>query len=280
MTDAIIKVNNLNLDFGPRKVLDNINIQFEQGETVLIAGGNGAGKSSFLKCLAGVLLPKSGEIQFSKAVTAEKIAFLSDKMSFFQDFTLEQGIEFHCRAFGVDTFDDVLLQELKLPRDRKVRELSNGERALFQLSLLMSQKPGVLLVDEILHIIDPYLREMFLYGLIDMIDEYKTTVITINHTFSDIGLLPERLLIMENGRFVLDEKSEDLPNRFKKFYSTDRVDRDLPIIFGNESPLAGEWFVYPYQEKMAGETGYEFLDVELGEVVKSFIGGYYAKKRI
>lgn len=280
MSKTIINIKNLDLKFGKKKVLDKVNIQFKEGETILIAGNNGAGKSSLLRCLGGVLLADGGEIEYAESVSPEKIAFLSDKMSFFQDYTLRQGIAFHCRAFNIEKFDDSMLKELNLDQDMKIKELSNGERALFQLSLLMSQKPVVLLLDEIIHIIDPYLREMFLDGLIDMIDEYKTTVIMINHTFSDMGRLPERVLIMEDGKFIFDEMSSNLPNRIKKVYTDDKLDAKIPVIYEKRSPISRECIIYPYEEKMAKDSGYEFHDVELTDIVKSFIGGYYAKKRI
>jgi len=204
MSKEIIQVNELCLSYGKRKILDNVNVRFEKGKTVLIAGNNGAGKSSLLKCLAGVLLPDSGEIRIDEAVTKEKIGFISDRMSLFEDFTLTQGIDFHSGMFNVKPadFDRSLLDRLKLDMNLKIKDLSIGERAVYHLSLLLSQKPEVLLVDEIIHTIDPYLRELFLDALIGLIDDLNTSVIMVNHTFTDTGRIPERVLIMEDGGFV------------------------------------------------------------------------------
>lgn len=286
MTKEIITVKNLNLAFGKKRVLAGVDLDFARGETVVIAGNNGAGKSTFLRCLAGVLLADSGEIRFQEDTPKEKIAFISDKMSLFEDFTLAQGIDFHRRVFGSAAFDHSLLDELNLERRQRIRDLSVGERAIFHLSLLFSQKPEVLLLDEIIHTIDPYLRELFLDGLIDMIDEFKTTVIMVNHTFSEMGRIPERVLIMEAGRFIFDERSEDLPKRIKKIVKetakgeTGEIEKDLPVIYINRSSLYWEYIVYPFSEELAARTDHEFQDVALAEIVKSFIGGYYAKKRV
>lgn len=282
MSKEIIQVNELCLSYGKRKILDNVNVRFEKGKTVLIAGNNGAGKSSLLKCLAGVIFPDSGEIRIDEAVTKEKIAFISDRMSLFEDFTLAKGIEFHSNLFKVKPadFDRSLLDRLKLDMDLRIKDLSMGERAVYHLSLLLSQKPEILLVDEIIHTIDPYLRELFLDALIGLIDDLNTSVIMINHTFTDMGRLPERVLIMEDGGFVFDEPSEDLEGKMKKIVTDKEIKGNIPVVFKNETPIYNEYYVYPYTEEFAAGTGYEFQDVDLTQIVKSFIGGYYAKKRI
>jgi len=282
MNKEIIQVNELCLDYGKRKVLDNVSVRFEQGKTVLIAGNNGGGKSSLLKCLAGVLFPDSGDIRIDESVSKEKIGFISDRMSLFEDFTLARGIEFHSGMFKVKPadFDRSLLDRLKLDMGMKIRDLSMGERAVYHLSLLLSQKPEILLVDEIIHTIDPYLRELFLDALIGLIDDLNTSVIMVNHTFTDMGRLPERVLIMENGGFIFDEQSEDLTGKMKKIVTDKEIKGDIPVVFKNETPIYNEYYVYPYTDELAAGTGYEFQDVDLTQVVKSFIGGYYAKKRI
>ncbi len=278
----IITVRDLCLDFGKKKVLDHLDVRFEKGKTVLIAGNNGAGKSSFLKCLAGVLFPDAGEIRIDASIPKEKIAFISDKMSLCEDFTLAQGIEFHSRVFNLKEgdFDRSLLLQLKLDMDQKIKDISIGERAIYHFSLLLSQKPEILLLDEIIHTIDPYLRELFLEALIGLIDEANTSVIMVNHTFSEMGRIPERILIIENGRFVFDETSEDMHKKIKKIVTEKEIAAEIPVIFKNLSPLCNEYYIYPYTEGMGRGYGYEFQDVNLTEIVRSFIGGYYAKKRI
>jgi ABC-2 type transport system ATP-binding protein len=282
MSKEIISVDNLCLSYHKKKVLDHLSARFEKEKTAVIAGNNGAGKSTFLRCLAGILFPDSGTIQIDASIPKEKIGFISDKMSLLEDFTLAQGIDFHSRLFNVTTkdFDRSLLSQLKLDMDQKIKDLSVGERAVYHLSLLLSQEPEILLVDEIFYTIDPYLRELFLEALIQLIDEKNTSIIMVNHTFSDTGRIPERVLIMEDGRFVFDEKSEDLHKKMKKIVTEKEIKENIPVIFKNQSPLYNEYYVYPYTEELGAGTAYEFQDVELTEIVKSFIGGYYAKKRI
>lgn len=286
MSKEIIETTNLCRYFGKRKVLNNINVRFKKGETVLIAGNNGSGKSSLLRCLAGILLPGSGAVRIDESIAKNKIAFISDRMSLFEDVTLDQGIAFHSQVFGVGDFDYALIDRLNLDRKQRIKDLSKGERAIYHLSLLLSQQPEVLLLDEIIHTIDPYLRELFLEALIELIDEVNATVIMVNHTFSEMGRIPERVLVMENGRFIFDEMSDVLQQKIKKIVietedkDEDNIMKELPVIFKQSSPLSREYYIYPFKEEHETKTSYKFREVDLSEIIKSFIGGYYAKKRV
>ena len=280
MNKEIIEVKDVRLSFGKHRALAGIDIRFNQGETVLLAGKNGAGKSTLLRCLAGLIFPDSGHI-YRPGIAKHQIGFISDRMSLFEDMTLERAIDFHSRVFQVKEFNRSLMDELNLAPTQKIKDLSAGERAIFHLSLLLSQKPQLLLLDEIIHTMDPYIRELFLNGLIDLIAECGTTVIMVNQTFSDTGRIPERVLIMEDGRFIFDEKSEDLPKKIKKVVTAagESLKGDIPVLYVNRSSLYREYIVYPYAEEAAKKSGYDFQEVTLTEIIKSFIGGYYAKKR-
>lgn len=281
MSNPILTIEGLCFGFGKKKVLQNLDIRLEQGEAVLIAGNNGVGKSTLLRCIAGVYIPEAGEIRFGNGVNNKKIGFISDKMSLFEDFTLKEGIEFHKRAFDTGHYDDFLIKPLNLNMHGLIKDLSNGERALYHMSLLFAQEPKLLLVDEIIHAMDPYLRELFLEGLIELIDEKGTTLVMVNHTFSEMGRIPERVLLMENGRFFLDEKRDVLDQQMKKVTldSGKTLENDIPVVFRKNSEIYSEYYVYPFEPGMTNQYDYQFQDIELTEIIKSFIGGYYAKKR-
>jgi ABC-2 type transport system ATP-binding protein len=281
----MIEVKDLSFKFGKKPVLRDINIQFGEGEFILIAGNNGAGKSTFLRCLMGILAPLSGEVCYSDTLSRKRIGFISDGLSCFENLTLKKAIDFHTRVFrtnGSDSFDDTLLKELDLDLKAKVKNLSVGERTLFLFSLVMTQKPQVLLVDEILHAIDAYLRDLFLERMLDLIGQYNTTVIAVNHTFSEIEKIPGRVLVMEEGRFIIDEKTEALRTKVKKIElgPNDTVTGDLPVLFKKETPYMKEYYVYPFKEEMRASFDFEFRDLNLADILKSFIGGYYVKKRV
>lgn len=275
----MIKVKNLNVSFGRKNVLKDINIEFGKGEFVVIAGNNGVGKSTFLRTLMGIVTPVKGEVIYDKEISKKKIGFISDTFSFFDDFTVNQGIDFHCRVYGIKQFDDNLLRHLDLDRKQRIKNLSVGERVLFLFSLIIAQEPEIILVDEIIHAIDPYLRELFLEHLLEAIDRFNAAVIGVNHSFSEIETIPNRVLIMENGRFILDEPTEALKEKIKKVESNVDIPGDIPVLYKKEVLHYKEYYVYPFSEELKKSYDYQFQDLNLTEIIKSFIGGYYVKKR-
>ena len=278
MTENIVEVENLKVNIGKKAILNNVDLQLQKGEAVVIAGRNGSGKTTFLKCLAEVIYPDEGHIHFSSNVSRDKIGFISDQVSLLENFSLRQGIDFHKDVYSIKNFDDTLLKELNLDLNQKIKNLSAGERILFHLSLILAQKPEILLVDEIIHAIDPYLREQFLEAVIDLLERDKATLVMINHTFSEIEKIPERVLIMEKWQFIVDEKSETLGKKLKKVVLESEIPEEIPCIFKRELTQLKEYFIYPFDANFKDEFSLDFKDVNLNEIIKAFIGGQYALK--
>lgn len=280
MNENILSVSDLIVKIGKKTILDGIKVDFSMGECVLIAGANGAGKSTFLKCLAGVILPDNGEVSYRDGIGAKKIGFISDQLSLFENFTVKQGIDFHTRVFGIESFNTSLIDELRFDAAQKIKHLSAGERTLFNLSLVWSQHPQVLLIDEIIHVIDPFLRDKFLEAVIELMDRCGTTVFMVNHTFSEIERIPERVLVMADGQFIVDEKSDVLAAKLKKVISKKDLPGEIPLIFSKDAAGTHEHYVYPFSFELKERFPFEYIDVDLNEIIKAFIGGQYAEKRM
>jgi ABC-type multidrug transport system ATPase subunit len=279
MSQTIVEARNLSLGYSGKKVIEGLNVAFAKGEWAVIAGRNGAGKSTLLRCLAGVLLPDAGTIVRTEETQPQKIGFISDRLSLFEDWTVERAVAFHRRVFVVPEFDDRLLKRLGLgPKDR-IRDLSAGERAILHLSLVLSQKPRLLLIDEVMHMLDPYIRDLFIEALIEAMAVQQATVLTVNHTFSEIERIPDRVLVMDKGRFVVDETSEALRNKMKKVVSREALPDVLPCYFKKTDGIYKEYYIYPFREDLQAGHGMDFQDIALPEIIKALIGGGYEQKR-
>jgi ABC-2 type transport system ATP-binding protein len=242
MSQPIVETRNLSLGFSRKKVIEDLGVVFAKGEWAVIAGRNGAGKSTLLRVLAGVLLPDAGSVIYAEDASARKIGFISDALSLFEDWTVE--------------------------------------RAILHLSLVLSQKPSLLLIDEVMHMLDPYIRDLFIEALIENMAANQTTVLSVNHTFSEIDKIPERVLVMDEGRFVIDETTEALRGKMKKVVSRDPLPEALPCFFKKMDGLYKEYYIYPFLEELRTEHGVDFQDIALPEIIKAFIGGGYEQKRM
>jgi len=280
MNQAIVETRNMSLGFSRKKVIEDLSVVFAKGEWAVIAGRNGVGKSTLLRCLAGVLLPDTGTVVRAAEAPLAKVGFISDALSLFEDWSVERAIAFHCRVFAIAEFDDRLLKRLGLSQKDRIRNLSAGERAILHLSLVLSQKPSLLLIDEVMHMLDPYIRDLFIEALIENMAASQAAVLTVNHTFSDIERIPERVLVMEGGRFVIDDMTEALRGKMKKVVSREPLPEVLPCFFKKTDGIYKEYFIYPFREELRAEHGLDFQDIALPEIIKAFIGGGYEQKRM
>lgn len=279
MNEIVLQTKGLSVRFGRKTAVRDVSVAFAEGETAIIAGSNGGGKSTFLRCLAGVIMPDRGEVVPGTGLTREKIGFISDRMSLYEGWTLREAWRFHRTEFGIEADKPAPIDGFTLGEGRKIKDLSVGERTLFHLTLLLAQQPRLLLIDEVVHALDPFLREKFLETIIEAIDAYHTAVLMVNHTLTDTSQIPERVLIMDGGRFILDERREELEQKVKKISGEAVLPPDIPCIFTASSEYRRERYVYPFREEYRRRAGLEFQDIALDEIVKAFIGGAYVQKR-
>ena len=280
MNDTILEARELTVRFGRKVAVHDVSVAFAKGETTFIAGSNGAGKSTLLRCLAGVIVPDQGEVALGPGLTRGKIGFISDRLSLYEDWTLQEAWRFHKNEFRIEAREMPRIEGFELEAGRKIKSLSVGERTLFHLSLLLAQRPAVLLVDEVVHGLDPFLREKFLETVIEAMDELKTAVIMVNHTLSDTAQIPERVLIMDDGRFILDERREELERKVKKVSGAGDLPPYVPCLFATSSEFRRDRYIYPFREDWRRNSAVDFEDIGLDEIVKAFIGGAYVQKRV
>ena len=305
----MIKIKNLSFYYGKAKVFDNFNLDIQSGEVTLITGINGVGKSTLLRLMAGVLKPAGGEIVFEDDMGSERVApaahdvtkgysskkkssqenkisshsstdprqkigYISDNPSLYQSMKISQAIDFHRSVYKFDHYDDTLIKRTKISRDKKIKELSMGQRVIFHLSLILSADPKVLLVDEVLHSIDIYLRGLFLRELIKLLTEKKVTVVFVNLNFRDIENMVDRVILLKDGDIRVDEHIDDLKAKVKKVIC-DQPPEGLPVLSFIDYSEQSEFFIYPFHDEHREMIEGEVADLDLTAIVSAFIGGEY-----
>lgn len=272
----MIKIDNLCVRFGKTRAVSSLNLAIEKGESILLAGANGAGKTSLLRAMAGVLRTNQGSISYNgrKADqrTRRKIAYIPASISLYDGMTVREAARFHAHFYG--QAEPWGINGLSLPLDRKVAALSKGEKTIFYLSLILSAAPEFLFVDDVVHFLDPHLREVFLTSILNLIAEKQLTVILASQSAFELEGIPQRILVMEKGGIILDENVDALKRKFVKFYG-ESVPPDIPVVFSRQWQDTREMFVYPYLPKLHHLERVEHLN--LSEILRAFIGGEYAR---
>ena len=274
----MIKIRELSFSYGKTKVFRDFDLNIPEGQVCLITGINGVGKSTLLRLMAGVLRPDQGEIRYDAKLGADprrKIGFVSDALSLYESLTVTEAIGFHKSVYGLSSFDDSLVQHTKIGYGQKVRELSIGQRTIFHLSLILSLEPEVLLVDEIIHSIDAYLRRVFLEQIVSLLSKRRPTVVMVNVNFHDIEHLIERVILLKSGEITVDENIEDLKAKVKKIVGQNRPN-SLNVLSQIDYSDHSEFFVYPFNDRLRETIEGNVSDLNLTEIVSAFIGGEYA----
>lgn len=274
----MITVKDLSFSYGKLKVFENFNLDIPEGQVCLITGINGVGKSTLLRLMAGVLRPAKGEIIFDEKLGDDpkrKIGFISDILSLYESLTVSKSIGLHKSVYGLSNFDDSLIRHTKIGQSQKIKELSSGQKTIFHLSLILSIEPEILLIDEIIHSIDAYLRRVFLEQLIQLQSQRKITVVMVNLNFHDIEHMVERVILLKKGEVAVDEKIDGLKARVKKIISASPP-QSIPVLSQINYSGHSEFFVYPFQEEFRAKIEGEVVDLNLTEIVSAFIGGEYA----
>lgn len=274
----MITVKNLSFRYEKVKIFAGFNLHIPGGQSCLVTGINGVGKSTLLRLIAGVLEPDEGGIIFSPKmgdVPKGKIGFISDKLSIYESLSVARGIELHQSVYGGSTFDDSLIKHTKIRRDQKIKELSIGQRTILHLSLVLSAEPELLLIDEIIHSMDAYLRKFFLEQLIELLSRRRVTLVMVNVNFHDIEHMVDRVILLKDGEIAVDEAIDDLKEKVKKVVCQGPPE-NFPILSQSGHPDRPDYFIYPFKEEHRQQIDGEVEDLNLTEIVTAFIGGEYA----
>lgn len=273
----MVTIKHLNFNYEKLVVFSDFNFHVPEGQVCLVTGINGVGKSTLLRLIAGVLRPDSGEINFSEKLgktPRQKIGFISDRLSLYESMTVKSAIELHCTVFKVSNFDDSLLKHIKVDFKSKIKNLSIGQRTILHLSLILSSNPELLLIDEVIHSLDAYLRKLFLEKIVNLLGERSLTVIMVNVNFHDIEHLVDRVILLKSGKIEVDEPIDALKEKVKKLTASE-FPEGIPVLSRVDRNGFSEFYIYPFQPEYQDKLKGQLLDLNLTEIVTAFIGGEY-----
>lgn len=229
----MIDVRNLSFSFsetgGQPYALKNVSLTIREGETIAVMGKNGSGKSTFGRCLNGLLQPTAGEVLvdgFSTRDASRLIEIRRRVGMVFQNpdnqivsATVEREIAFGLENLGLP-YDEMhrrveeMLEifDLRAHRNRPPHALSGGEKQRLALAAVTAMKPSYLVLDEPTSLLDPKSRKevlRFVHALHAKAAGHAVTTILITQ-FPEEALTAERLIIFHDGRIVQDGKPEEI----------------------------------------------------------------------
>jgi branched-chain amino acid transport system ATP-binding protein len=212
---SILRVTDLNVGYGDFQALFGLTLEVEEAETVSIIGANGAGKSTLLKAISGLVMPRSGTIEFAGSIitampvhkrVADGIALVPEGRRIFPSLSVAENLMVgaHSARSGSWNMASVLaafplLDKLK---DRATGGLSGGERQTLAIGRALMSNPRLLLLDEVSLGLAPIVVKQ-VYEALPIIKAQGTTVLVVEQDVNQALAVSDRFYCMLEGRVSL-----------------------------------------------------------------------------
>lgn len=202
LKEYVVKLLKGKLLYNDFTALNDVSFQVKKGEIVGLVGFNGAGKSTMLKILAGVLTPTEGSVRVigSVAPLIEVGAGFDPELTARENIYLNGAILGHSKEFMDSKFDEIIdFAELKDFVDVPVKNFSSGMYARLGFAIATMVKPDILIVDEVLSVGDYKFQEKCEKRIQKMIDD-GVTIILVSHDIGMIERLCTEVIWLEHGQ--------------------------------------------------------------------------------
>jgi ABC-type polar amino acid transport system ATPase subunit len=225
---AAVQLSSISKSFGPRRVLVNLNLSITEGEVVVVIGGSGSGKSTMLRCIAGLELIEEGEIRIEGTLVQQaraghrnrgvlkagqsirrEIGMVFQHFNLFPHMTAHRNIALALRLVrrmssgqAAETADE-LLERVALAAHRNAYpdQLSGGQQQRVAIARALAMRPRIMLFDEVTSALDPELVGEVLKVMRQLAAE-GMTMIVVTHEMSFARDVADRVLFMDQGAIV------------------------------------------------------------------------------
>ncbi|MBS6805704.1 MAG: ATP-binding cassette domain-containing protein [Lachnospiraceae bacterium] len=212
----MLSVKNLKKEYDKFKI-DKVSFSVERGKITGLIGNNGAGKTTVLKCVIGVLQYDFGEIIIDGLMLGhheeeykEKIGIVFDSGYFYENLTLEEMKKIISAAYR--NWDEEVyqgyLKNYKLDSKLKIETLSQGMKMKYALALALSHNAEILIFDEPTSGLDPKTRQLFCEEMIDQ-KKHGRTILFSTHITSDLDKIGDNIILMDRGRILKEATKQE-----------------------------------------------------------------------
>lgn len=227
---SLVSFNNVSKNYDKKQALNQINLNIEKGKVIGLLGPNGSGKSTMIKLINGLLQPNEGEILIDgdkPGVKTKAIVSYLPERTYFNDWMKVKELINFFEDFYED-FDRVkaekMLEDLKISKESKLKQLSKGTKEKVQLILVMARNAKLYVLDEPIGGVDPAARDYILKTIIKNYTE-DSTIIIATHLIQEVENICDDIIFLSSGEIVLEGNIDDI--RAEKGKSIDQLFREV-----------------------------------------------------
>ena len=217
MSNAI-EISNLTKTYGKHRGVDGISLTVEEGDIFGFLGPNGAGKSTTIRSMLGMLHFQEGEIRLlgmdavrEQKKVLEQVGYMPSEAMFYPAMKVKDVIRFAADARKMDCREEAtrICDLLEVDKNKKIQELSLGNRKKVSIVCAMQHKPKLLILDEPTSGLDPLMQEAF-FKLILEYNRQGTTCFLSSHVLSEIKRYCKNAAIIREGKIIRTDTVENL----------------------------------------------------------------------
>ena len=236
MSKELIRLQNVSMEFDGERILEDINLYFNDKEFLTLLGPSGCGKSTTLRLIGGFLTPTSGKIIFDGKVINDVPPYQRQVNTVFQRYALFPHLDVYDNiAFGLKVaklskdeihtrVQEILeIVSLKGYENRRVEQLSGGQQQRVAIARALVNRPKVLLLDEPLAALDLRLRKDMQNELKRIQRETGITFIYVTHDQEEALSMSDTVVVMDRGRIQQIGRPEDIYNEPKNAFVADFI---------------------------------------------------------
>lgn len=234
MHSPIISINNLTKSYQNSTVLNALNWQIEQGDIIALLGKNGAGKSTLLESIMNLRETENGKVNLWNyswdelpQAQREKIGFVAQDTVGFEWMRVGDFLAYLGSFFPSwdKQYSEQLRQKWQLEENKKIADLSGGQTQILHVIQALSSKPELLILDEPVAHLDPYMRRQFIAELIELACEINSSVIFSSHIISDLERVANKIALLQHGKIGYYYDVEALKSSIAHI----KISADLPL---------------------------------------------------
>ena len=220
MRNPIISILNLSLSFDDRTVLKDLSFDILKGESLVILGGSGSGKSVLTKTIIGLLAPDSGSVKINSK-SKNKFGVLFQNSALFDYVTVWENISFNykkrfniskkeAKQLAIEKLNDVGLEENIA--DMFPIELSGGMKKRVALARAIAHNPEIIILDEPTSGVDPIMSDIVNEILVKLSRDLNPTIITITHDIHIAFKIADKIAVLYEGEIISHGTVQEIQN--------------------------------------------------------------------
>ena len=240
MNDLCIRMEGVSKHY-PHFSLDSICLELREGEVLGFIGANGAGKSTTIRILMGLVRQDTGSVQvLGHPMPAEQIAakldigFVSEDMRLYGAATLAWHMNFVASMYPRwdQAYADKLLRRFDLKPQQKIKGLSHGQRVKAALLLALARQPRLLILDEPTTGLDPVARREVLGELMSVLTDEGRTIFFSSHNTLEVEQISDHVAFIDHGLLIALDEKESLLERWRRVRLVVPPSTALPLLPG------------------------------------------------